>query len=107
MLGKFNLGALMKGAEKIQKMVEKNQEELANTEVIGEAGAGLVKAVMSGLYILKDLQVADEVKKESDEVQKDLIIAAVNNATQKIANLTQNKMTDMSQLFTGFGAQDE
>jgi nucleoid-associated protein EbfC len=99
MLGKLNLGALMKGAEKIQQLMEKNQEELAKMEVTGEAGAGLVKVIMNGLYVVTDLQLADELDAESKEVKKDLITAAINNATHKIGKLTQNKMLDMSQLF--------
>ena len=39
MFDKFNIGALMKGAKKIQEMVEKNQEEMGKLEVVGESGA--------------------------------------------------------------------
>jgi nucleoid-associated protein EbfC len=101
MLGKFNLGSLMKGAKKIQEMIEKNQEELSRAEVTGESGAGLVKVTMNGLHIVKDLQISDELMSESKEVLQDLVLAAVNNATQKASKLAQAKMTDMSQLFRG------
>lgn len=101
MLGKFNIGSLMKGAKKIQEMIEKNQEELAKTEVTGESGAGLVIVTMTGLYAVKNLQLADELLSEPKEIIQDLIVAAVNNATQKVGKITQNKMTDMTQLFGG------
>ncbi len=101
MLGKFNLGALMKGAKKIQEMVEKNQQELASLEINGESGAGLVKVTVTGLYHVKDLQLADELLTEPKEIIQDLIAAAINNATQKIGKITQSKMSDMTQLFGG------
>ncbi len=103
MLGKFNLGALMKGAQKIQEMIEKNQADLANLEVQGEAGAGLVKVTVTGLYAVKDLEIADELLKEPKKIMEELIAAAVTNATQKVAKIAQSKMSDMSQLFGAFG----
>lgn len=106
MLGKFNLGALMKGAKKIQEMVEKNQQELANLEINGESGAGLVKVTLTGLYHVKDLQLADELLSEPKEIIQDLIAAAINNATQKIGKITQGKMSDMTQLFGGLNETD-
>lgn len=103
MLGKFNLGSLMQGAKKIQDMIEKNQDELAKTEVTGESGAGLVKVVMNGLYSVSALTLADELLTEPKEIIQDLIAAAVNNATQKVSKITQSKMSDMTQLFGGLG----
>ncbi len=96
--GKFNLGDLMKGAKKIQEMMEKNQAELAKIEVVGEAGAGLVKVTMSAQYLVKELLLADELLIELKEVIQDLITAAINNATHKINQLIQEKMTNFSQL---------
>jgi nucleoid-associated protein EbfC len=103
MLGKLNLGSLMKGAQKIQEMIEKNQEELANTEIVGESGAGLVKVTVTGLYVVKSLHLADELLTEPKEVMEELIAAAVTNANQKVAKITQNKMNNMTQLFGGLG----
>lgn len=103
MLGKFNLGALMKGAQKIQEMLEKNQADLANLEAHGEAGAGLVKVTISGLYAVKHLEIADELLKEPKQILEELIAAAVTNATQKVTKIAQSKMSDMSQLFSAFG----
>lgn len=105
MLGKLNLGSLMKGAQKIQEMIEKNQEDLANTEVTGESGAGLVKVTMTGLRTVTAVRLADELLSETQDkaIIEELIAAAFNNATQKINGVTQNKMTDMTQLFGSLG----
>lgn len=105
--GKFNFGALMKGAKKIQEMVEKNQAELAQIEVSGESGAGLVKIRMSGQNELKSIQLSDELLSEPKEVIQDLIVAAVNSANKKVKELTKDKMSDISQLFGGMGDEDK
>ncbi len=105
--GKFNLGALMKGAKKIQEMVEKNKEELAKLEVVGESGAGLVNIIMTGLYQIKKINIADELLKEPKEVIEELIAAAVNNATQKITQAMQNKMGDMNDLLGNFSDKED
>ncbi len=99
MFDKFNIGSLMKGAKKIQEMVEKNQEEMGKLEMVGESGAGLVKVVITGLYEVKEVSLTDELLTESKEVIQDLIAAAVNNATQKVGQITRGRMTDISQLF--------
>jgi nucleoid-associated protein EbfC len=98
MLGKLNLGSLMKGAKKIQDLIEKNQQELAKTEITGEAGAGLVKVTMNGLLSMQNLTLADEFLSEPKEVIEELIVAACNNAIQKAGHITQNNMPDLGQL---------
>lgn len=99
MIEKFNLGALMKNAKKMQDMIEKNQEELARAEVTSESGAGLVRITMNGRNEVKKIDLSDDLMKESKEVIEDLIAAAVNSATQKVAELSRSKMSDMSHLF--------
>lgn len=107
MIEKFNLGSIMKGAKKLQEMIEKNQAELAKTEVTGESGAGLVQVKMNGLFSVTHLSLADELLSQPKAVIEELITAAFNNATQKASRLTQSKMSDMSQLFSGLGDSDK
>lgn len=99
MIEKFNLGALMKNAKKMQEMIEKSQEELAHTEVTGESGAGLVKVTMNGRNTVIKVVLSDDLMKESTEVIQDLITAAMNSATKKVAELSRSKMADMTHLF--------
>lgn len=104
MFEKFNLGnlsSLMKGAKKIQEAIQKNQEELAKTEVTAESGAGLVKVTLNGLYAIKHLELGDELLSEPKEIIQDLIIAAINMATQKIGKINQGKMADITQFLGG------
>ena len=53
MFGKAGLGGLMKQAQQMQENMKKAQEELGNIEVMGEAGAGLVKITMSCHHVVK------------------------------------------------------
>ncbi len=105
MLGdKFNLGSLMKNAKKMQDMMERAQGELAKIEVVGESGAGAVKVTMTARYFVTRLEIDDEIIKESKEILQDLIAAAVNDATQKVEEVTKSKMMDAGKLL---GAVDD
>ncbi|MDY0136339.1 MAG: YbaB/EbfC family nucleoid-associated protein, partial [Thiomicrospira sp.] len=59
--GKAGLGNLMKQAQEMQKNMEKAQQEIAQMEVIGEAGGGLVKVVMTGKHELVKVELDDSL----------------------------------------------
>jgi DNA-binding YbaB/EbfC family protein len=103
---KFNFGNLLKGAKKIQELMEQTQEDLAKIEIIGEAGAGAVKVMMNARHYTQKVTIDDTLMQESKEILEDLIAAAINNATQKIESITKSKMMDASKMFTGL-ADDE
>ncbi len=100
------LGSLMKNAGKIQKMMQENQEKLAQTIILGEAGAGMVKIEMTAKYNAVNLNISDEAMKEDKEVLQDLIVAAINDATRKIEKLTQESMMDAGKMF-GIDGSDQ
>ena len=54
---KPNIGDLMKQAQQLQEQMQKAQEKLANIEVTGESGAGLVKVVMTGRHDVKRVTI--------------------------------------------------
>lgn len=105
--GKFNIGSLMKNAKKVQEMMEQAQEELAKIEVSGEAGAGLVKVVVTAQHQVVSVNIADEALTESKEVLEDLLKAAFNDANQKALKITQEKMMGAGNLLGGFGAESD
>jgi nucleoid-associated protein EbfC len=108
MLGdKFNLGSLLKNAKKMQSMMEETQNELANTEVSGESGAGAVKVLMNARHHIKTLDIDDSIISEDKSVLQDLIIAALNDANQKVEKITQAKMMDATKLFGGKSDADD
>lgn len=91
MFDKSQLAGLMKKAQEMQKNMEKAQEEIANLEVEGESGAGMVKVIMTGKHDLKKVIIDDAVM-DDKEMLEDLIAAAVNDANRKVEEQSQAKM---------------
>jgi DNA-binding YbaB/EbfC family protein len=93
---KGGMGNLMKQAQQMQEKMQKAQEELANSEVIGESGAGLVKITMTGRHDVKRVDLDDSIMGEDKELLEDLLAAAVNDAVRKIEEQNQSQMSSMT-----------
>ena len=72
------------------------QEELANAEVTGQSGAGLVSVVMTGRHDVRRVSIDDSLMQEEKEVLEDLIAAAFNDAVRKLEKENQEKMSGMT-----------
>lgn len=87
---------LMQQAQRMQKEVEANikqaKEELAQKEVQGEAGNGLVKVTMTGRFVVKRLSIDPELLKDDADMIEDLIAAAVNDAVRQAEALSEETM---------------
>jgi hypothetical protein len=92
MIPKGGLGALMKQAQQMQENMRKAQEELANTEVEGQAGAGLVKVTITCRFAVKKVAIDQSLLGEDKDMLEDLVMAAMNDAVQKAEAATQAKM---------------
>jgi nucleoid-associated protein EbfC len=88
---KGGLGNLMRQAQQMQETMQKAQAELANLEVTGEAGAGMVKAVMNGRHETKKITIEPKLMAEDPGLLEDLIVAALNDAVRKVAAQSQEK----------------
>ncbi|MEM8660263.1 MAG: YbaB/EbfC family nucleoid-associated protein [Pseudomonadota bacterium] len=93
---KGNLSDLMQQAQKMQADMQKKQEEMANAEVKGEAGAGLVSVIMTGRHDIKRVSIDDAVLSEDKEVLEDLLAAAVNDAVRKVEVHNQEAMSGLA-----------
>ncbi len=91
-----NMKDLMKQAQAMQQRMQDMQRELADAEVTGESGAGLVKVVMTGRHDVKRVQVDDSVLREDKELLEDLLAAAVNDAVRKVEQRSQEKMASVA-----------
>jgi DNA-binding YbaB/EbfC family protein len=89
---KGGLGNLMKQAQKMQADMARVQEELANMEVTGQAGGGMVTVVMTGRHDLKRVSIDDTAMRDDKEMLEDLIAAAVNDAVRQLEKSSQEKM---------------
>ena len=95
--GNKGMKDLMKKAQKMQQDLAKAQEELANKIVEGSAGGGMVKVQMNGKNQIVSLKIDKEVVDSEDvEMLEDLIIAAINEAQEKVAKSTEDEMSKLT-----------
>ncbi|MGH3730692.1 MAG: YbaB/EbfC family nucleoid-associated protein [Micromonosporaceae bacterium] len=84
---------LLQQAQKMQEQLANAQAELAEAEVTGAAGGGLVTATVTGAGELKSLDIDPSVVDPEDvETLADLIVAAVHNASAEARQLGEQKM---------------
>lgn len=93
---KGGMAGLMKQAQEMQEKMQKMQEELANAEVTGQSGAGLVSVVMTGRHDVRRVNIDDSLMTEEKEVLEDLIAAAFNDAVRKLEKENKDKMAGMT-----------
>ena len=93
---KGGLGDMMKKAQEMQANLQKAQAELANQEVTGEAGGGMVKVVMRGNHEVNRVTIDPTLIDDDVEMLEDLVAAAVNDAVQKVAKSNQDVMHQMT-----------
>ncbi|MCC5796597.1 MAG: YbaB/EbfC family nucleoid-associated protein [Methylophaga sp.] len=92
---KGGLGNLMKQAQQMQANMEKAQQELANIEVTGQAGGGMVQIIMTGKHDVKRVNIEHTLFEDDKEMLEDLIAAAVNDAVRQVEKTTQERMSSM------------
>jgi DNA-binding YbaB/EbfC family protein len=90
---KGGIGGLMKQAQQMQANMQKMQEQLGSVEVEGQAGAGMVKVVMTCRHDVKRVSIDDSLMGDDKEMLEDLIAAAVNDAVRRVETTTQEKMS--------------
>ena len=93
---KGGLGDIMQQAQKMQENMQRVQEEIAATEVQGEAGAGMVKVIMTGRHDVKRVDIESSLLSGDKEMLEDLIAAAVNDANRRVEKATQDKMSSVA-----------
>lgn len=93
---KGGLGDLMKQAQQMQADMQKAQEEIANMQIEGQSGAGLVKVTMNGQHELLRVNIDDSLIGDDKDMLEDLIAAAVNDASQKLAAESKDKMSGLT-----------
>ncbi len=90
------LGDMMKKAQEMQENMQKAQQELANREITGESGGGMVTVVMRGTHEVNRVTIDPALVGEDKEMLEDLIAAAFNDAVHKVARTNQEAMQEMT-----------
>ncbi len=96
--GLGDMAKMMKSAQDLQSKMTEMQDELNNIMVVGESGAGLVKATASAKGELKSLDIDPSIFNGDDkEVVEDLILAAIKDAQSKATERSQEEMGKLTE----------
>jgi len=90
------LAGLMQQAQRMQQDMQRAQEELAQLEVTGQAGGGLVSVVMSGRHEVRRVSIDRQTFADDPEMAEDLLAAAFNDAINKVATVSQERMSGLT-----------
>ena len=101
MFNKGQLAGLMKQATAMQDNMKKAQEELANSEVIGTSGAGLVKITMTGKHHVKRIEIDPSLLADDKDMLEDMLTVAFNDATKQLSDNSDAKMGSVSKGMPG------
>jgi len=93
---KGGIGNIMKQAQKMQAELQKAQEKMAQEEVTGAAGGGMVSVTMNGKYEVRRIRIDDSLLQDDKEMLEDLVAAAVNDAVQRVAQKQQENMAGLT-----------
>ncbi|MCZ6535854.1 MAG: YbaB/EbfC family nucleoid-associated protein [Dehalococcoidia bacterium] len=82
---------MLKQAQQLQARLQKAQQELESASVEGSAGGGAVKVVMTGKQLVESVEIAPEAA-EDIEMLQDLIVAAMNDAANRVQEMASKKL---------------
>jgi len=93
---KGGFGNMMKQAQKLQEGMQRAQEEIAQLEVEGKAGGGMVKVIMTGRHEVKRVSIDPSVLSDDPEMVEDLVAAAINDAVRRVEETTKEKFAGLT-----------
>lgn len=92
-----DLGDIMKQAAGLQSKMKEMQEKIAEIEVEGISGGGMVKVILNGKGYAKAVAIERSLIKEDDaEVLEDLIAAAINDGKAKLETQSAEEMKSLT-----------
>ena len=90
------LGEMMKKAQEMQENMQNAKKELANKEVTGESGGGLVQVVMRGTHEVNRVKIDPALVGDDKDMLEDLVAAAINDAVHKVEKVNAEAMKQMT-----------
>jgi DNA-binding YbaB/EbfC family protein len=93
---KGQLAGLMQQAQKMQENMQRMQDELAQTEVEGQSGAGMVKVVMTCKYQVRRVSIDPSLVGDDKDMLEDLVAAAFNDASRRAEETATEKMQSIT-----------
>ncbi len=89
---KGGIGNMMKQVQQVQENMAKMQAKLAEIEIEGASGAGLVKVTMTCKYDVRRVAIDPSLLADDKDMLEDLVAAAVNDAVRKVEATVADKM---------------
>ena len=89
---KGQLAGLMKQAQQMQDNLKRVQEELAQIEVEGQSGAGLVKATVTCRNEVRRISIDPSLLADDRDMLEDLVVAALNDALRRAEQTSSDRM---------------
>ena len=86
----------MQQAKEMQEKFERMQNDMQNSEVTGDAGAGMVKVTMTGRHDVRRVDIDSSVLSEDKALLEDLLAAAVNDAVRRVEAQQKEKMSELT-----------
>jgi DNA-binding YbaB/EbfC family protein len=93
---KGQLAGLMQQAQKMQENMKRLQDELAQMEVEGQSGAGMVRVVMTCKHQVRRVSIDPSLVGDDKDMLEDLVAAAINDAVRRAEETTQQKMASVT-----------
>ncbi len=93
---KGQLAGLMKQAQAMQDNMKRAQDELAQMEVEGQSGAGLVTVLMTCKHDVKRITIDPSLLAEDKDMLEDLVAAAFNAAVRRAEEVSAEKMSKLT-----------
>ena len=90
------IGNMLQQAQKMQEELQRVQKELESAEVIGQAGGGMVSVTMTGRHEARRVRIDPQLLKDDAEMVEDLIAAAINDAVNKISEISDARMQSLA-----------
>jgi len=93
----MDIAGLMKKAQAVQAEMEKVKSKLEETEVTGVSGGGMVAVTLNGKNQAKKVEIeASVINPDEKEILEDLLVAAINDARDKVEGKMQEEMAKVS-----------
>jgi hypothetical protein len=86
----------MQQAQKMQADMQKAHEELANLEIEGQSGGGMVSVFMTGSHEVRRVKIDSSLVGDDKDMLEDLVAAAINDAVHKIDKTTKDRMSGLT-----------
>lgn len=93
---KGGIGNMMKQVQQVQENMAKMQAKLAEIEIEGASGAGMVKVVMTCKHDVKRVSIDPSLLGDDKDMLEDLVAAAFNDAVRRAESTTQEKLGSLT-----------